>query len=81
MFELKFLGATASHKDDEVHVHLKLKHMENNDGTEIKLRINTNLPSQDVCEILETKKPTNWYNQLIKEIENQFAELSRLAMS
>ena len=81
MFELKFLGTTASHKDNEVHVHFKIKQTENEHGTEIKLHINTTLPSHDVSEILETKKPSNWYNQLIKEIETQFAELSRLAMS
>ncbi|UYL07579.1 hypothetical protein B9G69_011035 [Bdellovibrio sp. SKB1291214] len=81
MFRLKFLGTTATHKDTVVNVHLKLVHSEATEGTEIKLRINTTIPSHNVEHILKTKKPTNWYQQLITEIEKQFAELSRLAMS
>ncbi|WP_413557413.1 hypothetical protein [Bdellovibrio sp. HCB209] len=78
---MKFLGATSTHKENIVNIHLKIVHIGNADGTEIGLRINTNFPAVDVGRILTTKKPSNWYNELIQEIESQFAELSRLASS
>ncbi|QLY24264.1 hypothetical protein [Bdellovibrio sp. KM01] len=45
---------------------------DNEEGTEIKLRINTTIPSHNVSHILNTKKPSNWYDELIKEMELQF---------
>lgn len=81
MFELKFLGTTSSSKEELVHVHFKIVHVGKEEGTELSLRINTSIPSNDVSHILKTKTPTNWYNDLIKEIESQFSELARLGLS
>ncbi|WP_413294061.1 hypothetical protein ACLSU7_02930 [Bdellovibrio sp. HCB185ZH] len=81
MFELKFLGATSTYRENTVHVHFKVLHIGNSEGTRISLRIETTIPSSDVNLILMTKNPANWYLDLIAQIEKQFAELSRLALS